>query len=301
MALLGAIILWFFIMNEQNPIAEATYTVPVHVQNLSQKYVVENAPQQVTVTLRGPRNTILTLNQHTLRATVDLADVQVGQQNVDILFTPPTGMVLVSQSQLTAQITVDDYAVKEMTLQVQQSGKLPDDIGVKDIKLVPQTVAISGPQTLVNQVTRVIIPARMDDRRTNFTTSGPIEALDANGNAVNVTVTPRQGQAQIDLERIRFDKSVPVTVGTTGTPAAGFRVREITVQPQQVVVSGREAALAPVTGVRTVNISLDNVTSTISGDYDIMPVDGVTMTPARVHVVIEIERNPAGAQNATTN
>ena len=40
LSLLGAILLWFFVMKEQNPIVDASYTVQVHVQNLNYKYMI---------------------------------------------------------------------------------------------------------------------------------------------------------------------------------------------------------------------------------------------------------------------
>ena len=42
LSLLAAIVMWFFIMRDQNPVMEVTYTVPVQVQNLSSGYIVED-------------------------------------------------------------------------------------------------------------------------------------------------------------------------------------------------------------------------------------------------------------------
>ena len=53
LSLLAAIVMWFFIMRDQNPVMEVTYTVPVQVQNLNSGYIVEDAPDTVRVVLAG--------------------------------------------------------------------------------------------------------------------------------------------------------------------------------------------------------------------------------------------------------
>ena len=40
LSLLAAIVMWFFIMRDQNPVMEVTYTVPVQVQNLDSHYII---------------------------------------------------------------------------------------------------------------------------------------------------------------------------------------------------------------------------------------------------------------------
>ena len=61
LALLGAVLMWFFVVREQNPMTEVSYTIAVQQQNLNPQYVVEGVPKQVRITLRGPRDTMVTL------------------------------------------------------------------------------------------------------------------------------------------------------------------------------------------------------------------------------------------------
>lgn len=302
LSFLGAVLMWFYVMKEQNPITDATYTVPVHVQNLSDKYVVEDIPKQVIVHLRGPRNTILALAQNSLRAYVDLGDISPGQQNVPIQFVSPSGLALVSMTPDNATISVDEYMVKEFPVEVQQLGKVADDIAVKKISTVPKVVSVSGPKRLVATVSHVLLKVNMVDRKSNFTSSGVITAVNAAGGVVDgVTITPRQGQAQLELEQIRFEKNLPVTVSTVGEVPAGYVVRSITVDPQQAVVSGKESAIGGLSEIRTVDIPLQNATETFAGDYELRQEDGMTAVPTRVHVTVDIRKKLLGDTNAKSH
>ena len=116
LSLLAAIVMWFFIMRDQNPVMEVTYTIPVQVQNLNSGYIIEDAPDVVRVVLAGPRDTIMSMKSDNLRAYIDASGVKPGQNNVTINFTPPAGMNLVEVKPDNIIINVDEYAEKRFLL-----------------------------------------------------------------------------------------------------------------------------------------------------------------------------------------
>ncbi|WP_298704895.1 YbbR-like domain-containing protein [uncultured Veillonella sp.] len=295
LSLLGAILLWFFIMKEQNPIVDITYTVPVEVQGLNPDYVVTNVPKEVKVHLQGPRNAILAVSQSSLKAHVDMSDVSPGQLNLPIEFVPPSGVNLVEVSPDSVLVTVDEYTVREMPVEVQQVGKVPDDIAIKSIATVPKVVSISGAKEQVTRVAHVMLRVKMGDHRANFTASGNLVAVDGAGKEIDsVTITPRQGQAQITLEQIRFEKNLSVTPNFVGSVPNGYIIKSVTVEPQQVLISGKENSIKSMTDIKTVPISLANQSSTIDGDFDILSSDMYNANPAKVHVTVEIMKKFIG-------
>ena len=68
--LLLAIVLWFVIINEQNPLSEGSYTVPITVENLDSQYITSNVPKTVYVRLSGPRNTIINVGPSDIKAYI---------------------------------------------------------------------------------------------------------------------------------------------------------------------------------------------------------------------------------------
>lgn len=302
LSLLGAILLWFSVMKEQNPIVDINYTVPVQMQNLNSQYVVENIPSEVHIHLRGPRNSILAINQSTLKAYMDMGDVAPGQQNIQVQFTPPSGVSLVSMTPDSVNVNVDEYTLREVPVEVQQLGKVPEDVAIKSINTVPKVVTVSGAKQQVDAVAHVVLRVKMNDRRADFTASGMMVAVDTAGKAVdNVTITPRQGQAQIDLEQIRFEKNLPAVANLTGTLSNEYAVKSVTVEPQQVLVSGKEGVIKDLTEVRTIDIPLNGQVANIEGDYDLVSNENYTATPARVHVIVEIVKKYLGDTNAQNN
>ena len=51
----------------------------------------------------------------------------------------------------------------------------------------------------------------------NFSAVSTLEAWDISGNVLDVHINPSQGQAQYELNLLRKDKAVPITVPTVGS------------------------------------------------------------------------------------
>ena len=285
-----AIGMWVYVMKDQNPIIEMTYTVPVQVQNLDQNYLVEGVPSEVRVHLRGPRNAIFDINPSVLKAYVNMKNVRVGQENIAINFTAPTGTFIDSMTPENVTVTVDEYMVKELQVQVHPLGTVPNDIAIKDSKIMPTTVTISGPAHLVSKASYAVIRINLDKHRESFTEVGDILPVDAVGNVVEgLTITPKGAQIQYELERIRMEKKVPIQPNIVGTVPVGYTIKRVVVEPKEVSIVGKESILNGVDGVKTIDIPVDIATSSFTGGYSLVLPDGVTTTTDRVVVKVEIE------------
>lgn len=290
LSLLMAIVMWFFIMRDQNPVMEVSYTVPVQIQNLASNYIVEDIPEAVRVTLSGPRDTIISMRQDQLKAYIDAAGVGVGQNNVTIHFNPPAGMTVTNIKPENITMQVDEYAEKTVPVEIIPVGKLSDDIALKSVTIIPKEVTVSGRKQQVMATARVIIKVNVDGKTENFSAVEALEAWDVNGNVLNVHTTPALGQVQYELNLLRKERAVPVTVSTVGDVAEGYEVKNITVTPTQLTISGRSEVVDGVAEVKTENIDISNATATIEGSYNIVFPNGITSKTTIVQVKIEIAR-----------
>jgi hypothetical protein len=285
-----AIGMWVFVMKDQNPVIEMTYTVPVQVQNLDQNYLVEGVPSEVRVHLRGPRNAIFDINPSVLKAYVNMKNARVGQENIAINFTAPTGTFIDSITPENVTVTVDEYMVKELQVQAQPLGTVPNDIAIKDSKVMPTTVTISGPAHLVSRASYAVIRINLDKHRESFTEVGDILPVDSVGNVVEgLTITPKGAQIQYELERIRMEKKVPVQANVVGNVPSGYTVKRVVVEPKELTIVGKESILNGIDGVKTIDIPIHGATGSFTGGYSLVLPEGVTTTTDRVVVKVEIE------------
>ena len=179
-----AIVLWFVIINEQNPLSEGSYTVPITVENLNSQYITSNVPKTVYVRLSGPRNTIINVGPSDIKAYIDLSDVQEGTVDVPIHVEIPSGTELKKQSMTSTKITVDVYTVKEFKLTPHIVGNLDEKDFISELKIVPEKVVVSGARRLIQQVNQAVIEVPVNQRNGDFALMSPIHLYDAEGSPV---------------------------------------------------------------------------------------------------------------------
>ena len=119
----------------------------------------------------------------------------------------------------------------------------------------------------------------------NFSAVSTLEAWDISGNVLDVHINPSQGQAQYELNLLRKDKAVPITVPTAGTVADGYEVKSISVTPTQLTVTGREEMIDSVSEIQTEPIDLTGATKGIQGNYNLVLPSGVNSNVTTVHVL----------------
>ena len=55
-ALIVAVVLWLYVMNDQNPAIDGSYQVPVTIENAPEGYQLGSDTDKVTIRVRGPRS-----------------------------------------------------------------------------------------------------------------------------------------------------------------------------------------------------------------------------------------------------
>ena len=290
LSLLVAIVMWFFIMRDQNPVMEVSYVVPVQVQNLASNYIVEDAPQSVRVVLSGPRDTIINLKSENLKAYIDASGVSPGQNNVTIHFNSPSGMSLMEVKPDTITLTVDEYAEKKLPVEIVPLGQISDNVALKSVTVIPKEVTVSGRKQQVMAATRVVMKVNVSGQTKNFSSVADLEAWDNAGNVLNVNINPAQGQAQYELNLLRKDKAVPVSVITVGQVAEGYEVKGITIKPVQVTITGREEMVDMISELKTEVIDISGTTAPVEATYNLIIPDGITSKVTTVRVTVDIQR-----------
>lgn len=292
LALVGAIVLWAFVMSEQNPMVEVEYHVPVHLVNTQSAQIVENAPNDILVTLRGPRNLILHLDQHTLIATINMNSVGFGEESVPIHFEAPNGVSLIKQNPGIAELYIDSYAVKEFPLTVKRTGEQPRGFGVKTINIVPKNITVTGAKGHIEKIAKAEVEVKMDNRRDDFKEEENVVLLDKDGNTVSdVNVTPKVANVEVVVDKDVFDKRVPVVIGFRGEPAEGYKVGKYQISPSTVTILGKQKQVRAIEKLTVEPIDVSGAADTIKTTEDLLIPEGVKVDVQKVEITIPIVKN----------
>lgn len=280
-----AIVLWFVIINEQNPLSEGSYTVPITVENLNSQYITSNVPKTVYVRLSGPRNTIINVGPSDIKAYIDLSDVQEGTVDVPIHVEIPSGTELKKQSMTSTKITVDVYTVKEFKLTPHIVGNLDEKDFISELKIVPEKVVVSGARRLIQQVNQAVIEVPVNQRNGDFALMAPIHLYDAEGSPVEgLEMTPWQSNVKVTIGHDAMSKSVPLNVNITGQTEN----KTVTIQPTSIQIRGSADTLRSISSIDLPDINVENMKEEKSWKVIIPPVDGINMYPDEIEAVLHI-------------
>lgn len=289
--LLAAIILWFFIINEQNPISEGSYTVPVVIENLDSQYITSNVPKTVYVRLTGPRNTIIKIGTNDIKAYIDMSNVREGDMNVPVRVEIPGGTELKKQSVTTANITVDVYAVKELALTPHLTGKSEGNTYLSAVKIVPEKVVISGARRLIEKADKAVIEIPVDGKSEDFSVMTPIRLLTADGTEIEgLELTPWQSSVKVSIGHNAVIKTVPVRAATVGEVAPGYRVSELKTSPSQVTVKGESRAVSSLTEISLDPVSIDGLKEDKTWKVTVPGLGFATIEPDELSVSLTVEK-----------
>ena len=288
--LLMAIVLWFFIINEQNPMSEGSYTVPIVVENLDSQYITSNVPKTVYVRLSGPRNTIINVGPSDIKAYIDLSDAQEGEMSAPVRIEIPAGTELKKQSMTSADIMVDVYTVRELALTPHLVGQTKNDIFVSSLKVVPEKVVISGARRLVKQVEQAVVEIPIEDRIDDFSIMAPTRLVAADGSRVEgLEMTPWQSNIRISIGHNAVTKDIPVYVTTEGDVSPSVSLKEIKINPNTVAVKGDANILKNLSRIDLPPIDISGLKQDKKWKIIVSPVNGVIFEPDTIEVAVDVE------------
>lgn len=254
-------------------------TIQIEVRNAPSDVVVLSNPGSVTrVQFIAPPDLGLRIDSSTFRATVDLTGVQPSGERttfkVEVEAVDPRIQVLDFEPRAIV-LTVDRVASRVVPIRP-VLGAIPSglDIGVPVVE--GDSVSVSGPQSVIIRVTeaqaRVVVDASGIDVNQLVT----LLPVDANGEVLTpIDVEPAQVRVRVPVFTDRRSKTLPVTPNVIGTPAAGFEVASVHVEPSVVSVEGDANDLASLDRADTKPISISGASSAVRQSVALALPDGV--------------------------
>jgi YbbR domain-containing protein len=237
--------------------------IPVQIVNQPQDTFVLTRPAPVT-SVRYFAPSVVPVAANSFVATVDLAGVVPTGQFVTVkIDVKPLDERIRVLGYDPPQTSIQLDPIKEKSVPVRvEHGTVPDGLTLGPTSVEPATVIITGPQSVLVRVEAARADVIIQPTGIDIDQDVPLVPIDQIGNALSpLDVTPASARVVIPVFSDRQSRTLPVNPIITGTPAAGFEIESVTVQPQVVLVAGDADELAQLTEVDTVPISMTGVSA----------------------------------------
>lgn len=299
LAIFLAFVLWVYVSNEQNPVREKIFNVPLEHTGPAQNYLITGAlPETVRVRVQSNRNELNNLVPADFRAVVHIPEGETGDLLLPVQVSAPPNLRIVHVSPEEITVGIDRIVERQIIVAVSLKGTPAQGYSALAPACRPETVTVRGPSRVVNEIGQATAAVDIQNASTDVAQTVPVTAGPS-----NVTVSPSTVQVIVPIVNTVTSKNVPVTLQITGNPASGYTVTGSSVDPAVVQISGPVDILATVEEVRTGPVDIQGADKNVTREVNLLIPPGVTtVQPARVKVQVEISRldnmlPPSGEEN----
>jgi YbbR domain-containing protein len=267
--------------------------VPIGIENASADVVVlSNLGSVSRIRYVAPPDLGLRIDATTFKAAVDLATVTPTGGPVSLSVTveavDPRIQVLDFEPGAIV-VTLDRKGSKSVPIRA-IVGPIPSGLDAGDPIVEGTTATITGPQSVVDKVAEVQAFISIDASGVDVNQLVDLQAVDAEGGSLErIDVEPTQVRVRVPVFTDRRSKTLPVTPNVVGTPAAGFEVASIEVDPPAVSVEGDANDLAGLDRADTLPISVAGASSQVTQIVGFALPDGVqALGSSTVQVIVKL-------------
>jgi YbbR domain-containing protein len=270
-----------------------TRAVPIGIEHAASDVIVLSNLGSVTrIRYVAPPDLGLRIDTASFHAAVDLTGVDpTGAPvtlNVMVEAVDPRIQVLDFEPHAIT-VTLDRVGTKAVPIHA-VLGPIPSGLSVGDPVVDGTTATVTGPASVVAKVAEVRAFISVDGSGIDINQLVDLKPVDAQGESLDrIDVTPAQARVRVAVFTDRRSKSLPVRPNVVGTPAAGFEVASITVNPPVVSIEGDANDLSGLDRADTQPISVAGASSQVTQTVGLALPDGVqALGAATVQVTITL-------------
>lgn len=274
--------LWLFVSFSENPEETARFEdLTLQIVGLAEDMVIVDANglpttsfPSVDVTLRTDRRQRSELRPVDIRVVADLSNLGPGDHLVPInvqptrsnlSFSVPAGGI--EPSAIGIRIEPIETVTVPIRLEIVGSPPFSFERGDPEIRYngnLIDTVTVSGPQSRVVRVAAVRTVANIAQLRASYVAPLNLTPVDNNNQSVEgVQVRPATVTVVIPINPVVGLRLVPVSPIIIGSPAPGFAVTDIKVDPPLITLTGSSGPLDAINLLQTEAIDIANARETV--------------------------------------
>lgn len=306
-SLLGAFLVWLWVVNVADPVMTDTVEIPVEIEN--GHILTENG---LTYEIVGKKTTTVSYEVHTtnayrihasdFRAYVDMAELWSVTGSVPVrieILRNASYLVSTPVSKTTAiKIETEPLQTKRFELNTILNGELEEGFQAGQIKLSPDHIYLQGPESQIGQISSAGIEFSIDGLNSEVSGVSIPRFYDANGNRIELSNRIEKNCDSVDytMEVLKV-KELTLDFEVTGEVTDGYRFTGVKCDVKTVPVAGLKSALASINTLTIPGdiLELEGASTDIVKTVDISKLlpNGVTLAGSErkeINVTLTVER-----------
>lgn len=288
-ALIAAFFMWVFVMADQDPSIEGSYTVPLTMSNTPYELIAICDEKTIQIEARAPRSNFVKYDANAFRAYANLEGLEEGEHQISPQVIMPQGFELLETNPFIVKVKLDPLIEQQTPIILVTTGAVAQDVTISDIRKSMDMVTLVGPKSFVEQVSKVYGTLNLSGNNSSFEMQIPMNAVDEKNNVVQrVRVVPSVITVSVDVDSGLKKRIVPIVPEIS--VADGWELNRITVEPTQMEIIGAESVVNSITALRTAPFAVQTGQKFFRITMKLQVPDGVTVKSDEVIVSAEIVR-----------
>lgn len=265
-----AALIWFIIVNIDDPAISRTFRLSVEKRNedviASQGMCYEVLEgDAVTITVKGKRSVVEALTTSDFSAYADLSKlsrwnaVPIKVELTKYLTESDTPSITIGSVD-TLIVSLEETETKQFKVSVVKKGTVEEGYCIGELKTKPNIIQVTGAKSQISKIDEVKVEIDVSNASENFTTSGVPKVYDADGKEINSSKMTFSTTEVKVVGTLLNTKTIPVDIEIQGNPLHGYRYISTEYEPKSVTIAGDTKALSTVSKIV---IPID-----ISGQYE---------------------------------
>jgi YbbR domain-containing protein len=270
---------------------ETLTEIPLEAYYDTDEFVVSGLPQQVTVTLQGPRSAVQPVKlQRSIEAFVNLENLQTGSHQVEVQYKNVSDSVEVTINPALVTVTIHEKVEKEFSVEVDYTHELQDGYTLDEAIISPKNVKVVGAKDQVDRIALVKAIVDLEGANKKIKKDAPVAVYDSEGNRLNVKINPEVVTVEVTV--ISPNKVVPFTLVPKGEVEDGLSVVALETAVKELTIFGPKDVIDKIQEIKNIEVDVDGITENTTVNVDIpIPRGVIDIVPKTIPVQVTVERN----------
>jgi YbbR domain-containing protein len=300
-SLMIALFLWGWVTLLEDPVETQQYAeIAMTAPDLPGTLQIVTTLPRATVAVTDVSSRLDELSRSDITVTIDTSSIHgPGSYQLDVIAETTDRVRKIKVSPDTVSVQIEEEISRSLPLTVENQQLADDARRIIDINPEVSQVTVTGTESAINRIAKVVLPVTIRDQTTDFIDMIEPYAVDKESQRIQeVQIVPAHVRTEVVLEK--RGKTVSVVPQVSGSPADGFVVQQQVSVPATVIVDGPKDELDKLLFVSTAQVDISGATESVSESVPLVGLpEGVTLVdPPENEVEVRVA---IGASSGTGN
>ncbi len=295
LAFVLASLVWGIAVRASDPVNQLPLRMALNVVGRPADSSVTITPDIVEIIVEGPASVLDGLTTADFTAEIDLSGVTSGQAVVPVRIRYNIESVQIA-FQLPEEVTVQVERIvsRDITVRAEVRGDAARGYVLDTPFVDPAVITVTGSASRVESLSEARVTVFVDNpQQDTIVTRRPI-FYDRQGNIAGVSgmeLSVEEVLVTVPVDQLAGYAAKPIIVDWQGEPAAGYRLLDVRVEPDSVLLTGSPAQLDALSRVQTEPVDISGLRESVTLSVGLDLPSGLQLDDLQP-IIVQIEIEP---------